>query len=200
MLLGVSFVLPKPCCPGDGRNILAMQIIRTHRLDLVPATLTLVEADIESPEALARLLGARVPASWPPGEYDRSAMEFFRDRLSENPEAVGWYGWYAVHRPVGSNGSFLVGSGGYLGPPGADGVAEVGYSIVPESRALGFATELVQALVSHAFSKPAVVRVIAHTTSTNLGSVQVLERSGFSLVGPGSEPGTVQYATTPPNT
>jgi len=177
-----------------------MQIIRTHRLELVPATLTLVEADIQSPEALARLLGAAVPASWPPGEYDRSAMEFFRDRLSANPEAVGWYGWYAVHRPVESNGSVLVGSGGYLGPPGADGVAEIGYSIVPESRALGFATELVQALVSRAFSKPEVVRVIAHTTSANLRSVRVLERCGFSLVGPGSEPGTVQYATTKPTT
>jgi RimJ/RimL family protein N-acetyltransferase len=185
---------------GGCHDILAMKIIRTNRLDLVPATLTLVEADIESPEALARRLGATVPASWPPGEYDRSAMEFFRDRLSEDPEAVGWYGWYAVHRPVEPHGAVLVGTGGYLGPPNADGVAEIGYSIVPESRGLGFATELVHALVSRAFSKPQVVRVIAATTSTNLGSVRVLERCGFSLVGPGSEPGTVQYATTRPTT
>jgi RimJ/RimL family protein N-acetyltransferase len=177
-----------------------MQIIRTRRLDLIPATLALVEADLQSPEALARLLGAAVPASWPPGEYDRSAMEFFRDRLAENPGAVGWYGWYAVHRQVELHGSVLIGSGGYLGPPGSDGVAEIGYSVVPESRALGFATELVQALVSRAFSKPEVVRVIAHTTPANPGSVRVLERCGFSLVGPGSEPGTVQYATTGPTT
>ena len=177
-----------------------MQIIRTRRLDLVPATLSLVEADIQSPEALGHLLGAVVPASWPPGEYDRSAMEFFRDRLSQNPEAVGWYGWYAVHRAVEPHGAVLVGSGGYFGPPGADGVAAIGYSIVPESRALGFATELVQALVSRAFSKPEVLRVIAHTTPTNLGSVRVLERCGFTLVGPGSEPGTVQYAITKPTT
>ena len=176
----------------------AMQIIRTHRLDLVPATLDLLEADIESPEALGRLLGAVVPASWPPGEYDRSAMEFFRDRLSETPEAIGWYGWYAVHRSVEPHGSVLVGCGGYLGPPGADGVAEIGYSIVPESRRLGFATELVHALVSRAFSKPEVVRVIAHTFTTNRESVRVLEKCGFSLVGPGSEPGTVRYATPEP--
>lgn len=173
-----------------------MQIIRTNRLDLVPASLTLVEADIESPQALARLLGAVVPDSWPPGEYDRSAMEFFRDRLAENPEAVGWYGWYAVHRPVEPHGAVLVGSGGYFGPPGADGVAEIGYSVVPASHGLGFATELVQALVARAFSMPKVVRVIAHTTATNIGSVRVLERCGFSLVGPGSEAGTVRYATT----
>jgi RimJ/RimL family protein N-acetyltransferase len=175
-----------------------MQIIRTHRLDLVPATLALVEADIESPEALGRLLGAVVPACWPPGEYDRAAMEFFRDRLSESPEAVGWYGWYAVQRSVEPHGSVLVGCGGYLGPPGADGVAEIGYSIVPESRGLGFATEIVHAIVARAFSKPGVVRVIAHTSSTNLESVRVLEKCGFSLVGPGTEPGTVRYATTKP--
>jgi RimJ/RimL family protein N-acetyltransferase len=175
-----------------------MQIIRTQRLDLVPATLALVEADIESPEALGRRLGAAVPATWPPGEYDRAAMEFFRDRLSESPEAVGWYGWYAVQRSVEPHGSVLVGCGGYLGPPGADGVAEIGSSIVPESRGLGFATEIVHALVARAFSTPQVVRVIAHTTSTNLGSVRVLEKCGFSLVGPGTEPATVQYATTKP--
>lgn len=177
-----------------------MQSIRTRRLDLVPATLALVDADLQSPEALARLLEAAVPASWPPGEYDRSAMEFFRARLSENPEAAGWYGWYAVHRPVEPPGAVLIGSGGYFGPPGTDGVVEIGYSIVPESRALGFATELVRALVSRAFSVPEVVRVIAHTTPTNLGSVTVLERCGFSLVGPGSEPGTVQYGITGPGT
>lgn len=177
-----------------------MQIIRTRRLDLVPATLALLAADLRSPEALAHLLRASVPASWPPGEYDRSAMKFFSGRLSENPDAVGWYAWYAVHRPVAPAAAVLIGSGGYFGPPGTDGVVEIGYSIVPESRALGFATELVQALVSRAFSVPAVARVIAHTTPHNLGSVTVLERCGFSLVGPGREPGTVQYGTARPTT
>ena len=175
-----------------------MQIIRTRRLDLVPATLALVDADLQSPEALTRLLGAFVPASWPPGEYDRSAMEFFRARLSENPDTVGWYGWYAVHRPDAPAAAVLIGAGGYFGPPGADGVVETGYSIVPESRALGFATELVQALVSRAFSVPGVVRVIAHTSPANIGSVTVLERCGFSVVGPGSDPATVQYSTARP--
>lgn len=177
-----------------------MQTIRTRRLDLVPATLALVEADLRSPEALARLLGAEVPAGWPPGEYDRSAMEFFRDRLSENPDAVGWYGWYAVRRPVELCGPVLVGSGGYLGPPDADGVAEIGFSIVPEYRALGLASEIVQALVARAFSMPEVDRVIAHTTPANLGSIGVLRRCGFGLVGQGSEHGTVRFAATRPTT
>lgn len=147
---------------------------------------------MESPASLGRLLQAAVPASWPPGEYDRSAMEFFHAQLSEDGAAVGWYGWYAIHRPVDGDG-VVVGSGGYLGPPGPDGVAEVGYSIAPEFRARGFATELVQALVSRAFSVKGVVRVIAHTTATNPVSIKVLERCGFTLAGDGTEPGTVRY-------
>jgi len=175
-----------------------MQTLKTRRLELVPATLALVEAELESFGALAMLLGASVPGSWPPGEYDRAAMEFFHDRLAENPAVAGWYGWYAVHRPTDSTDPVLVGAGGYFGPPDAGGIAEVGYSIVPEFRRRGFATELVQALVSRAFAMPEVLRVIAHTAPTNLGSIRVLERSGFSLVGVAGEAGMVLYASASP--
>jgi len=69
---------------------------------------------------------------------------------------------------------------------------------VPEFRRRGFATELVQALVSRAFAMPEVLRVIAHTAPTNLGSIRVLERSGFSLVGVAGEAGMVLYASASP--
>jgi len=173
-------------------------LIRTERLELVPATLAHIEADLESPERLGRLLGAAVPASWPPGEYDRSAMEFFRSRLSESSDAVGWYGWYAVHRPAEGDDAVVIGAGGYLGPPGSDGVVEIGYSIAPEFQARAFATELVQALVSRAFSVAGVVRVVAQTNATNAGSIKVLERCGFMLAGAGSEPAMVQYERVRP--
>jgi len=167
--------------------------IRTERLDLVPATLAHLDAEMESPARLGRLLGAEIPASWPPGEYDRSAMEFFRDRLSESADAVGWYGWYAVLRPLDGGGRMLIGAGGYFGPPGADGVVEVGYSIAPEFERRAFATEMVEALVSRALRVAGVVRVIAHTKAANTGSIRVLERCGFTPAGAGHEPGTVRY-------
>lgn len=166
--------------------------IRTERLELVAATLDHIEADMASPEELGRLLGAAIPPSWPPGEYDRSAMEFFHARLSESPEAIGWYGWYAIHRPDDGDAA-VVGAGGFLGPPGPEGAVEIGYSIAPEYQARAFATELVQALKTRAFSAAEVVRVIAHTNAKNAGSIKVLERSGFTLAGSGSEPDTVRY-------
>ena len=175
-----------------------MQPIHTPRLVLVPATASLIDADLESAQALERFLGADVPSGWPPGEYDRPAMEFFRALLLQRPDAAGWYAWYAIHRPADRPRPVLVGSGGYFGPPDASGTIEVGYSIVPAFRALGFATELVRALVSHAFAVPGLAQVIAHTTSQNVGSIVVLERAAFSLIGPGSDPSTLRYAITKP--
>ncbi|HXF74369.1 MAG TPA: GNAT family protein [Actinomycetota bacterium] len=169
-----------------------MDVIRTPRLALVPATAALLDAELRSREALADLLGADVPADWPPGEHDRDAVELFRARLAERPDAAGWYGWYALL--PGPGGSVLIGSGGFLGPPGADGTVEIGYSIVPTYRRRGFATELVRALVDRALSTAGVARVVAHTTPANVGSVKVLERCGFRHVGPGDEPGSVRYA------
>jgi [ribosomal protein S5]-alanine N-acetyltransferase len=173
--------------------------MRTARLELVPTTLAHVEAEMESLEAFGRLLGASVPAAWPPDEYDRSALEFFRARLAEDPGAAGWYGWYAI-RHFDDGRSVVIGASGYLGPPASDGTVEIGYSILPEFQAQAYATEIVQALVSRVWSIPAVSRVIAHTYPTNIGSIKVLERCGFRAVGPGLEPETVQYEKLRPAT
>lgn len=171
-----------------------MDVIRTSRLELVPATAALLAAELGSREMLAGLLGATVPTDWPPGEHDRGAVEFFRARLVERPDAVGWYGWYAVLRLPAPASSVLIGSGGYFGPPDAEGTVEIGYSILPAYRGRGFATELARALVDRAFSIAGVARVVAHTTPENVASVKVLERCGFRPVGPGTEPGSVRYA------
>lgn len=94
---------------------------RTARLQLIAANLTHLEAELEAPGALAALLDARVPASWPPGQYDRDAMLFFRTQLIEGgPAVVGWYGWYAVREAI-AGARELVGNGGFFGPPDAAG-------------------------------------------------------------------------------
>ena len=163
--------------------------IASPRLELVPATVVLLDAELESPSTLALLLDAQVPGGWPPGEYDRPAIEFFRARLAENPDAAGWYGWYALLRAPGGQARIVIGAGGFCGPPDADGLVEIGYSIVPAFEKRGLATELVRALVSHAFETGRVRTIIAHTRPENAGSAKVLERCGFTLAGPGREPG-----------
>lgn len=168
--------------------------IHTDRLDLIAGTIRHLDAELASASALAELLGVAIPAGWPPGEYDRPAIEFFRSRVAGDNDAFGWYVWYAVLRSNNDEPSTLVGGGGYHGPPDPAGIVEIGYSILPQFEGRGFASELVRGLVAHAFSAPDVRRMIAHTTSANIGSVKVLERNGFQRVGPAAEAGLDEWA------
>ncbi len=162
------------------------------RLAVVAATLDHIHAELESPERLAALLQADIEAGWPPGEYDRGAQEFFRDRLREGgPETVGWYTWYAIRR--GGPQRVLVGAAGFLGPPSEEGDAEIGFSIMPAWRGQGYATELVGMLLAWAFDDPRVRRILAHTTPQNAASCRVLEKSGFHLAGRAEESQTVRF-------
>jgi RimJ/RimL family protein N-acetyltransferase len=163
--------------------------VRTPRLDLIATTVAHLDAELPprdraAPhEQLGALLGALVPASWPPGQYDDNAMRFFRSRLvAEGPRAIGWYAWYAVLRSSEYTARILVASGGYMGPP-ADGRVEIGYSVVPEWRGRGIATELIAALAARALSERGVSRVVAHVAPDNIPSQRALVRAGFVFCG-----------------
>jgi [ribosomal protein S5]-alanine N-acetyltransferase len=163
--------------------------MRTARLELVAARPEHLEAELEGAERLKTLLDAEVPPSWPPGEYDRHAIAYFRDRLAEGGEAVvPWYVWYAIQPATAGDPATLVACGGYFGPPAPDGTVEIGYSVVPEWRRHGYATELVQALTKRAFDDLAVRRILAETTVENVASLAVLGRCGFRRMGTGREP------------
>jgi [ribosomal protein S5]-alanine N-acetyltransferase len=161
-------------------SIAIINNITTARLELIATTLTHLRCELERPGGLSALLGVEVPQSWPPGQYDRDAMEFFKDQLEKGGVgAAGWYGWYALRRAGNEGPGILIGCGGYFGPPDEDGVVEVGFSVIPELRQRGYATEIVSALVAHAFSFPGVQRIHAHAAANNAASIRVLVRNGF---------------------
>ena len=168
--------------------------MRTARLELIAMNLASVEAELARPDLLSTLLDVKLPMSWPPGEYDRDALLYFRERLRGSPtEQSGWYGWYAINRTPAEEGRALVGAVGYFGPPVA-GSVEIGYSLIPEARGQGYGAECVRALVERAFGFPEVRCVIAHTRgNTNVASRKVLLRCGFRRVGPGTEVDLVRY-------
>jgi len=154
--------------------------LSTRRLDLVASTLDHLLAELESAERLASSLNVRIGPGWPPGEYDREAQELFRDRLLEGGEdVVGWYGWYAIRREADGQPAQVVAAGGFLGPPGDDGIVEIGYSVVESFQRQGFATEIVEALVCMAFRDPRVRVVVGRAAAENRGSLAVLVRAGF---------------------
>src|SRR5260221_6587601 len=118
--------------------------IRTPRLTLVPSTPALLHLEMDDSAGFATTLQAVVHKDWPPGEYDRDAMEFFLQKMAEGGDAAtGWYGWYAVLRGTESERANLVGGGGYLGPPDGNGCVEIGYSVSEQWRGAGNAARSV---------------------------------------------------------
>ena len=168
-------------------------MIITPRLTLIPATVAQLQAELSSPSDLAGLLGAQIPASWPPLYFDEDALRYSLRAIETHPGTEHWWFHYFVLR--GTAIDTLIGAGGYKGPP-ADGCVEIGYSIVADYQRQGFASEATGGLVAHAFSYPGVERVRGETLPDLVGSVGVLRKCGFTLVGDGSEPGVIRFELT----
>jgi len=172
-------------------------VIRTERLVLVPGTeQTLVHA-LNDLAALGRVLGAEVPASWPPESLDVNALRFTLDRLQDsvNPGAASWWMYFVLRPQAGEPALRLIGTAGYKGPP-SEGTVEIGYGLVADEHRRGYATEAARALIARAFVVPEVRRVIAETLSGHAASIGVLQECGFGPIEGGSEPGVIRFALT----
>lgn len=75
----------------------------------------------------------------------------------------------------------VVGHAGFHLPPDASGTVEIGYTIAPDHRGQGYATELVRGLLD--FARARGVRTVqACTAPDNVASQAVLARAGFAFV------------------
>ena len=128
----------------------------TPRLALIAAAVCRAAAADRA--ELARLLSARVPASWPP-ELMADHLDGFARRIEADAAPEGWLPWYWVTR----DDATLVGNGGFGARPAEDGSGKFGYALVPEHQGRGYATEAVAALLEWAFSHPGLARVVADT-------------------------------------
>ncbi|MGH8494626.1 MAG: GNAT family N-acetyltransferase [Gammaproteobacteria bacterium] len=166
-----------------------MPTVRTARLSLIPLTPALGVADIAGRASLERALGATVPENWPPELFEVDKLEWTIRHLEQNPREIGWWLHYVIFRAE----NMLVGVAGYKGRPDANGLVEIGYSILSEFRRRGIATEATLGLADHAFAQRAVDCVIAQTMPTFKASRMVLEKAGFRFAGPGAEPDAICY-------
>ena len=166
-----------------------MRKIVSKRLWLIPATPDSMRAELKSPRALARYLDVRMPKAWPPPFNDEASQRWMLDYLEKHSQSR--YGlYYIVLRD-----RRLVGNCGFKGEP-ARGAVEIGYAIAPEFQRRGYASEAVDALMHHAFSDPAVKRVLAETLPDLVGSIGVLRKARFVRVRGGSEPGVIRFSHT----
>jgi ribosomal-protein-alanine N-acetyltransferase len=153
----------------------------TVRVTLRDFTLALLSAEDASASALCELLGAEEPPGWPPLYHDAGSRGWFLRKLESDPSVQGWLGFYVIAE---IDGRFtLAGSAGFKGPPNAEGMVEIGYSIVEAFQRRGIATAAIAQLVDRAFADPRVEVVTAETPVTFAASRALLEKCGFALAG-----------------
>lgn len=127
----------------------------------------------------ASLLGVDLPPEWPHSDL----LDVLQLQAAATAETARYGVWVLIDR--GSR--TVVGDAGFMGPPGADETIEIGYSIVPDRRGRGYATEAVSALVAWALDRPDVSAVVAGCAAGNTPSIRLLERVGFRRTGVESE-------------
>lgn len=170
------------------------QTMDAGRTLLVACTLPLIRAEIADLAEFSLLLGADVALPWPPPLNDDQSQRWILRQLEADPDAGFWTLWYVLWKREPGERPLLIGNAGFKGQPTGDGTVEIGYSIVEEYQGRGIGTEVVAALVAHAFRDTRVTRVIAETFPELIPSIRVLEKNGFHPVKePGSEPGVIRF-------
>ena len=167
--------------------------IKTERLELIPCTLEIVEAEKSDRSQFSHLLDALVPDNWPPPLNDEESLLWTLKQCEKNPEQVGWLVWYFLLNDPVTNERVSIGIGGFKGQPTPDGTVEIGYSILPEYQNKGYGTEAIKALLNWAFEHAEVKRAIAETLPELKASQRLLEKCNFVYIGEGSEPGVIRF-------
>jgi ribosomal-protein-alanine N-acetyltransferase len=156
--------------------------LKTDRLLLYPCRLPLLtEIYLEHPHA-SETLQAHIPEDWPQPDL-KEQLPHFIELLQHDPKSFPWLLWIIVSRTENR----VLGDAGFKGRPDKNGVAEIGYTILPEYRRKGYMQEAAQALVDWAFRQPHVKKLIAECDITNIASMKVLQKIGMRETGTSRE-------------
>lgn len=151
---------------------------QTERLTLIPFTLEMAEATLNDRDRLPQLLGVHVPGNWPQPDY-AEIMPMIVEGRRKDPSSAEW-----IRLIAHTAGRTVIGDIGFIKPPDAAGSVGFGYSIVPEYRGKGYATEAARAMIEWAFEQPGVKRVFAECLNDNYASIRVLEKVGMRQIEP----------------
>jgi RimJ/RimL family protein N-acetyltransferase len=152
-----------------------MRSVPTIRfVQLSPAALAaLIDGDLEAASAAAghRLTRYLVEERW--------LWAVRLEQVRRDPASADWI----ARAAVGGDPEVVVGHGGFHGPPDADGVVEVAYSVDPAHRRRGYAKAILRSLLERADADPAVSAVRASIRPDNVGSRATIAGFGFKKIG-----------------
>ena len=161
-----------------------MDIIHSARLELIAMSAALLAASLKGDlDAASRLINLTIPPDWLEAKW---LMEMRLIKMRENPALEP-----GLLRAVGLRETkTMVGFIGFHTLPGADylnsyapGSVEFGYTIFPDYRGKGYASEAAGALMDWATCEHNVTRFVLSISPTNEPSLRIAEKFGFRKVG-----------------
>lgn len=150
-------------------------VLRTARLDLRPLPAAVAARLPLDRDGAAQALGVGLAPAWPLADL----LDALPMQAAAQPGTEPFGIWVMVERGT----QVVVGDIGFMGPPDDEGRVEAGYSVVPERRRIGLATEALAAIVPWALAQPGVLGVVARCDPGNEPSRRALERAGFRCTG-----------------
>jgi ribosomal-protein-alanine N-acetyltransferase len=144
-------------------------------MELRPLPALAAAALPEDREEASRIVGATLPSDWPQPDL----LDVLPQQAAASRETECFGVWVMIERDSWS----VVGDIGFVGPPDGRGTVEVGYSVLPDRRRRGYATEAARAIVAWALTQPGVQVVVAGCDYDNAPSIRILERLGFRRTG-----------------
>ncbi len=151
--------------------------LKSDMLRVICADEQILKSVIIGDEEISRLLQIKVNPGWT--VYGTQVFKYVLDKLKEDATHPQWWAYLIVL----ASESALVGNCGYKGRPDENGGVEIGYSVSPNYRNRGIATEAARLLVENAFSYREVNFVQAHTLAEENASTRVLSKCGFQKTG-----------------
>jgi ribosomal-protein-alanine N-acetyltransferase len=148
-----------------------MSGIRTERLELITMPAAAAAALPGDRATAARLLGSSLPDVWPQPDL----LDILPIQASAEPDLERFGAWVIVERDTNT----VVGDIGFHGPP-VDGEIEIGFSVVPDRRRRGYASEAARSLVAWALDQPGIGEVVARSDVDNEASAATLRAAGFT--------------------
>lgn len=155
--------------------------ISSQRLDLV----SLAPAEVDALLAGTRSRrGFAVPEGWP-GEAEGG---FLRLRVAQMRDDATTQQWLVRAMVLREPARRMIGHVGFHGPPGVNGkrdpeALEIGFTVFPDFRGRGYATEAARALMGWAARERGVGSFIASVRPDNAPSLRVVAKLGFVRTG-----------------
>jgi RimJ/RimL family protein N-acetyltransferase len=138
-----------------------------------------IEAVLAGERSTAELIAQfELPAGWP-DDRDRPVLRRRREQIIEDPDSQKWL----LRAMVLRQHRRLVGHIGFHGPPRTVGRAELGYSVMPEDRRQGYASEAARAMMAWAAREHGVSSFFVAISPDNQPSLALAAKLGFTRVG-----------------